>query len=275
MTDRIAVGTPVTVTQPYGSHKGADNLVVLKDSNTGYGVGPVGNDPDKYHDCDGWLYYNDDKVTPKQDTPQTKDSKVTDFNVGDKVEFTTTYRSHDNRSVAVGDTATVQDNGSGYAGDLVGVLMTSGKSEDDTLLAYPWRLKQVEDKQALTFGDIQVGDHIRRIFTFADGATDTREGVVSRHGSYYVETEAQFILAYNTDDKPEVILELLDRPEPVKEVWEDAKVGDVFKRVNNGGEVGYVTRREGDWLAVYCNGDNSSFSLTYTHIFKAQTVTKL
>jgi len=122
---------------------------------------------------------------------------------------------------------------------------------------------------SFTFADIQVGDTIRRTQTFKSGATEVREGTVGHKASWYAEDGSDYILAYDTDDKPEVTLELLNRPEPepVKEVWEDAKVGDVFKRVNKNGKWSYFIHTGDGWDVVYENGCYSKFGLGSTHLF--------
>lgn len=54
--DRVKVVSDVVA---FPSHQGREDLVVLyMDADTGYGVGPLGNDPDKHHNGDyGWLWY--------------------------------------------------------------------------------------------------------------------------------------------------------------------------------------------------------------------------
>lgn len=83
--NRIAVGTPVTVDQPYGaSHRTSNNLVVMSDENPGYGVGPEGNNPEKRHnEEEGWLYYHADRVHPK-----ANGFLFADIQVGDTIRRT-------------------------------------------------------------------------------------------------------------------------------------------------------------------------------------------
>ena len=132
---------------------------------------------------------------------------------------------------------------------------------------------------SFTFKDIQVGDTIRRTQTFKSGATEVREGTVEKKASWYVSTDADsYILAYDTDGTNDTTLELLNRPEPepVKAVWEDAKDGDVFKRVNKANGVSYLLRREEDWMFLYDNGSVATYGKV-SHLLspEAYTITKV
>lgn len=90
----IAVGTKVSVPHDhYPAHKGKDLYVMFvetfMDKAIGYGVGPAGNDPEKRHSTNGWLYYNAKHVTP---APTIKESTtLTTFTKGDRVEFIEDY----------------------------------------------------------------------------------------------------------------------------------------------------------------------------------------
>lgn len=49
----------------YEAHWGKDLAVLYMDEDTGYGVGPVGNDPTAHHDGEnGWLWYFPEEVGP-------------------------------------------------------------------------------------------------------------------------------------------------------------------------------------------------------------------
>lgn len=63
--DRVKViPGPNNDSYSYLSHRDRKDLVVLyMDEDTGYGVGPLGNDPDIHHDGDdGWLWYYPDEL---------------------------------------------------------------------------------------------------------------------------------------------------------------------------------------------------------------------
>jgi hypothetical protein len=62
----FTIGDKVNTYDPnFTDHIGRDDLVVLyMDEDTGYGVGPEGNDPDMHHDAEhGWLWYFPGEVT--------------------------------------------------------------------------------------------------------------------------------------------------------------------------------------------------------------------
>lgn len=106
-----------------------------------------------------------------------------------------------------------------------------------------------------TFANVQVGDKIRRTYTFDKGATEVREGVVGRVFNSYKATDksGELALAYDTDDtNVAVTLELLERPEP-EDVWKDAKAGDVFLREDAQGGTTTVARNGKGWLVTYGN----------------------
>lgn len=116
---------------------------------------------------------------------------------------------------------------------------------------------------AFTFADIQVGDEIRRSVTRPSGTTEVREGVVrSKSGVYATDsTNKGYILAYNSDGdpaKPQVVLTLLNRPEPPKEpeLWEDRKPGEqIAAYCKDGGELDriFTKREDGDWDTLVMN----------------------
>lgn len=130
-----------------------------------------------------------------------------------------------------------------------------------------------------TFEDIQVGDTIRRTHNFKDGCVEVREGTVGNKKNWYVSNESgTYILAYDHDTKAEdTTLELLDRPEPepepVKAVWEDAKPGDVFKRVNRSGGISFLLKEEEGWKFMYENGAVNTFGQTVSHMLEAENYT--
>lgn len=106
------------------------------------------------------------------------------------------------------------------------------------------------------FKDIQVGDTIRRTQKHSEGATEVREGTVSRV-SWYAEAKG-YILAYDTDTagKENVTLELLNRPEPepVKARWETAQKGDwLITEGKNGVKRVHTKKKDGDWASVILN----------------------
>lgn len=108
-----------------------------------------------------------------------------------------------------------------------------------------------------TFKDIQEGDTIRRTHVHKDGAKDTREGVAAIKGAYYWATaDGSFILAYDSDNEG-VTLELLNRPEPepVKEVWEDAKV--LTRQYAEFPKDTFVREDDGSWTIHYGQGDGT------------------
>jgi hypothetical protein len=87
-----------------------------------------------------------------------------------------------------------------------------------------------------TFADIQVGDKIRRTLTRETGTTEVREGTVVELKRGFAtdaistgQPGSSYILAYDSDGdpaKPQVVLELLDRPKPKH--WTETKpVGSV------------------------------------------------
>lgn len=253
-TARLAVGTPVTVDKPYGDHPDyTDRLVVLNGTSDldgmGYGVGRIGNNPDKGHDGHkGWLYYSKARVHPKPTAGETT-VIANDFKVGDKVEY---LQDHD--GFKQGTQAKVIETGS-----LVTVVHADGA--DNMLLAH--RLRLVVDAPEFSYKDIREGDTIRRTKTYLSGATDTREGVAGHRGSYYwAEAGNSFILAYESDVPANVTLELVNRPEAPKP-WEGAVPGTVLLRHNfpEGPETEcpdhVIKLANGDWRLVYGSGVKS------------------
>lgn len=128
---------------------------------------------------------------------------------------------------------------------------------------------------SILFKDIKKGDTIKRTNIMKGGTKEVREGTVDKISAWCATSENyEYILAYDTDDeKGSVTLELLNRPEPVKRVWEDAKVGDVFMRtgLENAKDTSTITRVDAGWLVTYGNREGGvftgSFDLTETHLF--------
>jgi hypothetical protein len=113
---------------------------------------------------------------------------------------------------------------------------------------------------AFTFADIQVGDKIRRTYTRDTGTTEVREGVVAMKDDLYAtdtnpgKTSAiNYILAYQSDgdpDKPQVVLELLDRPKPKH--WTETKpVGSAAIYVDGMFSKTFRKTGEDEWTVVY------------------------
>lgn len=119
-----------------------------------------------------------------------------------------------------------------------------------------------------TFADIQVGDRIRRTLTRPSGTTEVREGVVAQKSALYAmdttpgKTAAiNYILAYDSDghpDKPQVVLELLDRPKPKH--WTETKpVGSVALHTHVSGPLVKTVKKvaEGTWEVKYLSNNNT------------------
>jgi len=264
----------------YGPH-GNDDLVVLahSDNPDGVGVGPKGNDPAKRHSIrNGWLYYPNSYVTPKEESKEVTTTTAA-FKVGDKVavdmdEPDYTWHATEGIVLEVRGTNSAR------------VEVTKVGPNHKDFGRKPLKVGDVYTLTALTvippftFSDIQVGDTIRRTQTFKGGAKEVREGTVEKKESWYVSTaDYSYILAYEGDDyQTGATLELLNRPEPepVKEVWEDAKVGDVFKRVNKSNGVSFFLREEEGWKFLYDNGDVNRFDKV-GHLLdpKSYTITKV
>ena len=250
MNTRLAVGTPVTVdTAMYGPH-GNDDLVVLahSDNPDGVGVGPKGNDPAKKHSIrNGWLYYPNSYVTPKEESKEVTTTTAA-FKVGDKVAVDMDepdYTWHATEGIVLEVRGT---NSARVEVTKVGPNHTSGRGYTSLKVGDVHTLCALTVIPPFTFADIQVGDTIRRTATF-NGATEVREGVVGSKGSYYWANEqGNYILAYNTDGKEGVTLELLNRPEPepVKADWELAKTGD--RLVVEGKETTRILTKQADGL---------------------------
>jgi hypothetical protein len=189
---------------------------------------------------------------------------VTKFNKGDKVRFT-----DKSNEAWYGVEGIVEKVGSGfYASNTVILTKAATGWASNYTVGSEARLPDqslelVED--TFTFTDIQVGDTIRRTQKHGE-ATDTREGVVGRIGGWYAETkDGSFILAYDTDDKPEVTLELLNRPEPEPTLLEGTKAGDqLVLKLHNGATKVYTRDAEGEWKTlVFKNGAYSHRGFTW------------
>lgn len=119
-----------------------------------------------------------------------------------------------------------------------------------------------------TFEDIQVGDKIRRTLTRDTGTTEVREGTVVEKSSLYAldakdtgRVGDSYILAYDSDGdpaKPQVKLELLDRPKPEPKLWENREAGDKIVSYDKQGNLDrlFTKREDGQWgtLVVNDNG---------------------
>lgn len=117
-----------------------------------------------------------------------------------------------------------------------------------------------------TFADIQVGDKIRRTLTRPTGTTEVREGVVSdKDALYATDTDpgktaaTNYILAYDSDghpDKPQVKLELLERPEPPH--WTESKPVGALGVVSYGTSTKTLYKLGDDrWRVTYATTGNS------------------
>lgn len=170
------------------------------------------------------------------------------FKVGDRVEFVEDYGFGADKGAQGVVTALVS------GGTFVRVELDNGP----TVEPFPHRLQKVEP--AFTFADIQVGDKIRRTLTRDTGTTEVREGTVVEKSSLYAldakrtgRVGDSYILAYDSDGdpaKPQVKLELLDRPKPKH--WTETKpVGSVA--IYLAGMFTKTFRKTGDdeWVVVY------------------------
>jgi len=233
----------------YGPH-GNDDLVVLahSDNPDGVGVGPKGNDPAKKHSFrNGWVYYPNSYVTPKEESKE-----VTTFKAGDKVSF------HEKNNVhwQGGHGIITAVNGTRYDVEIVEAPpRNTAYRKGNTIRGienYSGWMTLVEP--AFTFADIQVGDTIRRTEKWDNtGSVRVFEGVVTTVSSVQALTAEGLLVGFFKDGaNPHMTLELLNRPEPepepepVKADWELAKSGD--RLVVEGKETTRIlTKQEDDW----------------------------
>lgn len=174
------------------------------------------------------------------------------FEVGDTVEFREDYDSS-----KTGDRGTVTK-GNSYFGGLVRVDLGDGKKTE----CFAYRLKKV-GAETFTFKDIQEGDRIRRTYTYISGAAVSREGVVTDvDANRAQDTKTLLTLAFVSDDSNEnVTLELVNRPEPVKEpkLWEDRAIGDKIIRKEATQLTVFTKTDEDEWESLYLtNGTSKS-----------------
>lgn len=253
----IAVGTEVEVSiDCYPAHLGKDLYVMFvetfMDKAIGYGVGPAGNDPEKRHSTNGWLYYNAKHITP---APPTKESNtLTTFT---KVEPT----------VKAGDRVTVKgysDNGTLFEGQTGTVEHTYPKSTDSTSARVQFDDAKVPDG---TFdfkylvpaprqrGEFSIGDKVRvKGERYTDAAWIGVEGIIEgmptgQSGNAKVKlTTATKPGGWNPQDVGYVArinlsaLELVEEPKPF--TYADIQAGDTIKRTRTH-KSGTVETREG------------------------------
>lgn len=76
-------------------------------------------------------------------------------------------------------------------------------------------MTKYEAGDEILFKDIEKGDRIRRITTYADGGTATYEGTAALSGTFYWDTSEHLTLAFSDDDEDEeTLIELVERPKP-------------------------------------------------------------
>jgi hypothetical protein len=139
-----------------------------------------------------------------------------------------------------------------------------GYKEGSVVCLFTQHLELIPAEPAFTFADIQVGDKIRRTLTRGTGTTEVREGTVTAKSEHYATDGGKgtgYILSYSSDgdpDKPQVVLELLDRPKPkAPELWENREAGNkIVTYVKGDGLDRIFTKREdGLWdTLVYTSG---------------------
>lgn len=210
MTDRIAVGTPVTVAKKYGHHDG-QNLVVMSDEGGGYGVGIVGNDPERAHSSrHGWLYYDDHDVTPK-----TQESKVTQFKEGDKVEFIENYPRGDSR-VFTGAKATIT-----RGNDSDNLVWLTMDSDGTTQGVFTRRLKLIEEPA------FKAGDRVT-VKGYPSNSWDGRTGVIDyvSYGEAIIDFEDD--KQFKSGGFAFKYLVPAEKPKPF--TFADIQVGDTIRR---------------------------------------------
>jgi hypothetical protein len=155
---------------------------------------------------------------------------VTEFNVGDKVEY---VEDHDGRNAG-----------------------TMGHLPEEQ--PAPAELETIE------FADIQVGDTIKRTKTSESGTVYTVVGVVAHKSSHYAEDEGYKHVLYSKydDDDEEVTLKLVSRPEPElvvvePKITDNKPVGAQVVRKNNGDNTVFTKKDEDLWSTLYLNKDGS------------------
>lgn len=123
-------------------------------------------------------------------------------------------------------------------------------------------MTKYEAGDEILFEDIKKGDKLRRTTTYHDGATSVYEGIASRKGSFYWETDSDLTLAYASDgDDSDTLVELVERPEaPLPET-----PGTIIKAKKVRGSVGeFILYRTDDdswrsYLAVIDKGYGGSY----------------
>lgn len=239
MTTTLSVGTKVNVVPKYNDHEGMDLYVLYKD-NLGYGIGPKGNDPDKHHNPEkGWLYYRPESVTP---APIKESNTVTKFNVGDKVKVL--HYSTSTTGSPVGETGTVTSLKNGANFFRVQINKSSWLLAED-------EIEPFTEPKPFSFEGIQVGDTIRRTETWETGSVKVLEGVVTALSHTGASTKEGLLIGWHKDsDNPHITLELLNRPEPVKEpeLWEDRKTGDRIVTYFKDGALDRIFTKQEDGL---------------------------
>jgi hypothetical protein len=221
----------------------------------GYHIGPKGNDPLRHTSNGGYLYYNYADVTKKEES-----KAVTKFNKGDKVRF------NDKSNTAwFGVEGIVERPASGTYGSNTVILTkaATGWASNYTVGSEArlgdYNLELVEPE--FSFKDIQVGDTIRRTRKHEGGATEVREGVAGKKGSWYWATkDDQYILAYEDDDRnAAATIELLSRPEPEPTLLEGTKAGDqLVLKLYSGATKVYTRNAKDQWnTLVFKNGEYS------------------
>jgi hypothetical protein len=142
-----------------------------------------------------------------------------------------------------------------------------GYKEGSVVCLFTQHLELIPAEPAFTFADIQVGDKIRRTLTRETGTTEVREGVVTNKSTLYATdttsgktSTVNYILAYDSDGdpaKPQVVLELLERPEKELELWENREAGNkiVTYLKEDGLDRIFTKREDGMWdTLVYTRG---------------------
>jgi hypothetical protein len=159
------------------------------------------------------------------------------FKAGDKVRYTgdcNTFSGH-NGGFKPAEGVIMEPGRSGIT-NLQLTSAVQGHKEGSVVCLFTQNLELIKPAPAFTFADIQVGDKIRRTLTRETGTTEVREGTVVELKRGFAtdaistgQPGSSYILAYDSDGdpaKPQVVLELLDRPKPKH--WTETKpVGSV------------------------------------------------
>jgi hypothetical protein len=189
--------------------------------------------------------YNLELITEEEKVEQT----THDFKAGDRVEFVENYSDTCKTGTQVTLTSVPPQN-------KINGFLYYREADGSTGFCYPKRVKKV----GFTFADIQVGDKIRRTLTRETGTTEVREGTVVELKRGFAtdaistgQPGSSYILAYDSDGdpaKPQVVLELLDRPKPKH--WTEAKpVGSVGVYVEGTFTKTYTKSGVNEWTVLY------------------------